>query len=367
MKVKFFDYPFQFKEYEEEYTRIFRDICGKGAFILGEEVERFEEEFASFIGAKHAIGVGNCTDGLLLSLYAAGIGPGDEVISVSHTFVATIEVIHFLGAKPVFADIANDHNMDVDAVENLITSRTKAVVPVHLNGRVCSKMDKLVEIGRERGLVILEDAAQAIGAKYKGKGAGTFGLAGCFSFYPAKLLGTFGDAGAIITGDDELASKLKMMRNHGRGEHGKVMFWGQNSRMDNIHAAFLRFKLHRLKGAIQRRREIARKYHEGLSVVEELRLPPKPVEDGDHYDVFQNYELEVEGRDGLIQHLKDDGIEVALPWGGIAVHQFAALGLASSLPRTDSHFKKAMMLPMYPRLRDDQLSHTVETIAGFYR
>ena len=365
-KVKFFDYPVQFTEHEEEYTKIFREVCGKGAFILGEEVERFEDEFAAFVGAKHAIGVGNCTDGLLLSLHAAGVGTGDEVISVSHTFVATIEVMQFLGAEPVFADITDDHNMDVDLVEKLITPKTKAIVPVQLNGRICTNMDKLVETAEKHGLIIIEDAAQAIGATYKGKGAGTFGLAGCFSFYPAKLLGTFGDAGAVVTDDDDLASELKMMRNHGRGERGEVELWGLNSRMDNIHAAFLSFKLARLKDATERRRNIAGRYHKGLSSIDELKLPPEPEDSADHYDVFQNYEIEAEDKDRLVEHLSDAGIQTAIPWGGIAVHQFDSLGFCLNLPRTEGHFKKAILLPIYPSLENEQVGYTIAAIVGFY-
>lgn len=366
-KVKFFDYPVQFTEHEEGYTKIFREVCGKGAFILGVEVERFENEFAAFIGAKHAIGVGNCTDGLLLSLHAAGVGAGDEVISVSHTFVATIEVIQFLGAKPVFADIADDYNMDVDAVEELITPKTKAIVPVQLNGRICTKMDKLVEIAEKHGLVIIEDAAQAIGATFDGKCAGTFGLAGCFSFYPAKLLGTFGDAGAIVTDNDDLAARLRIMRNHGRGKRGEVKLWGQNSRMDNLHAAILHFKISFLKGWIERRREIASQYGRGLSKIDELSLPPSPEEDGRHYDVFQNYEIEAEERDKLVEYLSDNGIEVALPWGGKAVHQFEALGFSEiALPRTEKLFQKVLMLPMYPSLMNKQVEYIIDIIKHFY-
>ena len=366
-KVKFFDYPIQFREHEEEYTKIFKEVCGKGSFILGEEVGRFEEEFAAFIGTKHAIGVGNCTDGLLISLHSAGIGAGDEVISVSHTFVATIEVIRLLGAKPVFVDIASDHNMDADAVEELITSKTKAIVPVHLNGRICTKMDKLVEIATEHGLVIVEDAAPAIGATYRGRGAGTFGLTGCFSFYPAKLLGTFGDAGAIVTDDNDLAARLRIMRNHSRGEHGEVKFWGQNSRMDNLHAAILSFKLSHLEGLIERRRAIARQYQEGLAEIDKLKLPTPPKEDGLHYDVFQNYEIEAEERGKLVEYLSENGIEVALPWGGKAVHQFEALGFSEiELPRTEKLFQKVLMLPMYPSLEDEQVEYVADIIKHFY-
>lgn len=367
MKIPFFDYPGQFTDHRDEYMRIFEDICSRGQFILGEEVERFEANLAAFTGAKHAIGVGNCTDGLLLALRAAGIGPGDEVISVSHTFVATIEVIIALGAKPVFVDIADDHNMDVEKVEAAITPETKAIVPVQLNGRVCTKMDRLVTIAEEHDLIIIEDSAQALGARYKDKCAGTFGLAGCFSFYPAKLLGTFGDAGAIITNDDNLASKLRMMRDHGRGEHGEVKLWGLNSRMDNLHAAILGSKLQRLDNAIERRREIAQRYYDGLKHMTQLRLPPPQSEDSPHFDVFQNYEIEAINCDGLMKYLLENWIRTSRPWGGKAIHQFAALGLSEfNLPRTESFFEKGLMLPMHPALDNDQVEYVINEVNRFY-
>ncbi|NOZ25643.1 MAG: DegT/DnrJ/EryC1/StrS family aminotransferase [Nitrospirae bacterium] len=366
-KVRFFDYPLQFRLQEEEYTEIIRDVLSRGAFILGEDLERFEKHFAEFVGSRFAVGVSCCTDAMLLSLYAAGVGPGDEVISVSHTFVATIEVIRFLGAEPVFVDIADDHNMDVDLVESVITPKTKAIIPVQLNGRICSKMDKLVDIARRYGIVIIEDSAQAIGAAYRGKRAGTFGLAGCFSFYPAKLLGAFGDAGAVVTDDEAFADKIRMLRNHGRGRGTDINLWGLNCRMDNLHAAILDFKLAGLDARIKNRRDIARRYHEGLSGLDGLRLPPPPVEDGDHYDVFQNYEIEAEGRDELASFLRRNGIETAVQWGGKGVHQFSALGLNGvSLPRTESFFGKALMLPLYPELTEDQVSYVVRKVREFY-
>ncbi|MEC4684588.1 MAG: DegT/DnrJ/EryC1/StrS family aminotransferase [Nitrospirota bacterium] len=366
-KVKFFDYPLQFNAHEAEYIEIIRGVLSRGAFILGEDLSRFEENFAEFIGSNFAVGVSCCTDAMLLSLYAAGVGPGDEVISVSHTFVATIEVIKFLGAKTVFVDIADDHNMDVDLVESAITPKTKAIIPVHLNGRICSKMDKLVALAERYNLAVIEDAAQALGATYKGRGAGTFGLTGCFSFYPAKLLGTFGDAGAVVTDDEAFAGKIRMLRNHGRGKGTDINFWGLNCRMDNLHAAILDFKLPGLGDRIKRRRELAASYHEGLSGLKELRLPPPPVEDDEHYDVFQNYEIEAETRDELMSYLRENGVEVVVQWGGKAVHQFKALGLGNfSLPRTEEFFKKALLLPLYPELGDDQVLYVVQKIREFY-
>ncbi len=367
-KVRFFDYPIQFKIHEREYMKVIQDTLSRGAYILGEDLDRFEENLANFVGTKYAVGVGNCTDALLLSLYAAGIGPGDEVITVSHTFVATVEVIKFLEATPVFVDIIDDHNMNMDLVETAITQNTKAIIPVQLNGRICTNMDKLVDIAKKRNVVLIEDSAQALGAKYKGKGAGTFGLSGCFSFYPAKLLGTFGDAGAIVTDDAEFAEKVRMLRNHGRGKGTDINLWGLNCRMDNLHAAIIDFKLKRLPDWIKRRREIASMYHNELSSIKELKLPPPPVEDGEHYDVFQNYEIEAEKRDELIAYLKENGIEVAVQWGGKAVHQFEALGLGYiSLPRTEQLFRKALMLPIYPELQNEQVRYIINTIQDFYR
>ncbi len=364
-KVKFFDYPLQYKLHEKEYLQIIGDVLSRGQYILGEDLDRFETDLASFVGARFAIGVNSATEGLLLSLFAAGVGPGDEVVSVSHTFVATIEVVRFLGAIPVLVDIADDHNMDVSLVEDAITEKTKVIIPVQLNGRVCSNMDRLVELADRLGIIIIEDSAQAVGAKFKGKGAGTFGLAGCYSFYPAKILGAFGDAGAIVTNDENFAKRLKMIRNHGR-EGAEVMCWGMNSRLDNVHAAILDYKLKFLPQWIEKRREIASLYNSLLSSVEEIKLPPPP-EEGDHFDVFQNYEIEAEDRDVLMEFLKKEkGIEVAIQWGGKGVHQFKALGLSVTLPRTEEFFKKALLLPLYPELTDEEIEYVASSVKDFY-
>ncbi len=367
MKVKFFDYPLQFKIHEKEYMEIIKNVLSRGHYILCEDLKRFEENLAHYVGTTYAVGVGNCTEALLLSLLAADIRLGDEVITVAHTFVATAEAIKFLGAKPVFVDIAEDHNMNVDLVEAAITEKTKAIIPVQLNGRICSKMDKLVDIAKRRNITLIEDSAQSLGAKYRGKMAGTFGLAGNFSFYPAKLLGTFGDAGAVITNDEEFAEKIRMLRNHGRGSGTEVGMWGLNCRMDNLHAAILDFKLKLLPKWLDRRREIASLYNDGLSEIRFLRLPPAPEDDSEYYDVYQNYEIEAEQRDELVEFLHRQGIEAVLQWGGKGVHQFTALGCGTTaLPRTDELFKKALMLPMYPELTQKQITYIVETIRDFY-
>jgi len=366
-EVKFFDYPLQFRSDEKAYLGVIHDVLSRGAYILGDDLKRFENNFAKFVGAKYAVGVGNCTDGLLLSLFAAGVGPGDEVISVSHTFVATIEVIKFLGAQPILVDIADDHNMNVELVEEAITPRTKVIIPVQLNGRICSNMDKLLNLAEKHNLTIIEDSAQSLGATYMGKCAGTLGLAGCFSFYPAKLLGTFGDAGAIVTDNQKFADKIRMLRNHGRGSGTDINLWGLNCRMDNLHGAILDYKLQYVPAWIKRRREIAAMYHEGLKELRTLQLPPPPMDNSSHYDVFQNYEIEAQQRDILIAYLREKGIEANIQWGGRAVHQFGALGLTHfRLLRTEEFFKKALMLPIYPGLTDEQIEYVIDTIRSFY-
>jgi dTDP-4-amino-4,6-dideoxygalactose transaminase len=298
---------------------------------------------------------------------AAGIKQGDEVITVSHTFVATVEVIKLLGAKPVFVDITNDHNMNVDLVEQAITAKTKAILPVHLNGKICYGMDKLMKISKKHSIPIIEDAAQSLGARYKNRGAGTFGLAGCFSFYPAKLLGAFGDAGAIITNDKKFIENVFRLRNHGRGHGLDIERWGFNCRMDNLHAAILDYKLKKLPGWIRRRRQIADIYHNFLSDVKKIELPVFSEQCTDFYDVFQNYEILAQDRDGLVKNLEKHGIQVNLPWGGKAVHQFKVLGLNKSiLPRTDELLKKVLMLPIYPELKYSQIEYVARKIKDFY-
>lgn len=365
--VKFFDYRGVFLTKRQEYMERIKKVLSSGYYILGPEVERFEINFAEYIGAKEAIGVGNGTDALLLALMAIGVGNGDEVISVSHTFIATIEVIHLLGAKPVLVDVADDHNMDVEQACEMISEKTKAIIPVQLNGRVCSRMDLLCQITDEKGIFLIEDAAQAVGAKFKGKNAGTFGHAGCFSFYPAKVLGAFGDAGAIVTNRKEIGEKIKKMRNHGRGANGVVEIWGLNSRLDSIHAATLIQSLLYLEEWIKKRREIAATYNSGLGSIAELRLPPPPAENEDHYDVYQNYEIEAEDRDRLKEYLEKKGIETAIQWGGIPVHKHPGLGFDDiELPKTEALFKKALLLPIYPTLEEWQVEYVIEEIHKFY-
>ncbi|MGA2502374.1 MAG: DegT/DnrJ/EryC1/StrS family aminotransferase [Tepidisphaeraceae bacterium] len=365
-KVKFINYPRHFASLEPEVMKTVYDVLSRGDLILRKQTEEFEQNLAAFCGTKHAVGMSNCTDALHLTYRAAGIGPGDEVITVSHTFVATVAGIVHAGATPVLVDIAGDHNMDPAKIEAAITAKTKAIVPVSLNGRACD-LPRIKEIADKHGLLVLEDSAQALGATVRHRKAGGWGLAGCFSFYPAKLLGAFGDAGAVVTDDDDLAEKLRLLRNHGRTPAG-IAFWSFNCRIDNLHCALLDLKLKRLPAWIERRRTIARIYHERLGAVPQLRLPPCPESGTDRYDVFQNYEVEAENRDALLKQLNASGVEILLPWGGQAVHQFPALGLGHfRLPRTEAMMQRVILLPMYPELTDDEVAYVADVVTKFYR
>ena len=314
-KVRYIDYPAQYVKMRTDVLDVIDRTLSAGDVMLRHQLSDFEENFASFVGTRYAVGVGNCTDALHLSLRAAGVGPGDEVITVSHTMVATAAAIHHAGATPVLVDIGEDHNIDVNSVEAAITEKTKAILPVHLNGRL-SDMVRLMPLAEGHDLAVIEDAAQSLGASLNGTGAGAFGLAGCFSFYPAKLLGAFGDGGAVVTNSREVADQVKLLRNHGRLPDGEVSGWSFNSRLDNIQAAILDLKLRQLPQWIDRRREIASMYHEQLHGLPELLLPPPPLDEGPKYDVFQNYEVEAEDRDGLVENMADHGIETMISWGG---------------------------------------------------
>src|SRR5712691_11619307 len=255
--IPFFDYPFLFQSEEKELVAIFRDGGRRGAFILQEDGARFERNLAAFLNVRGALGVANATDGLLIALRASGIGPGDEVIFSSHTMVATAAAIHFAGATPVPIECAADHLIDPASVEAALTPRTRAILPTQLNGRTAN-MDALGAIARKHGLLIVEDAAQALGSRFKGQCAGTFGSAAAISFFPAKVLGCLGDGGAVISNDKSILERVARLRDHGRAADGEIVSWGMNSRLDNLQAAILDYRLRSYPRAIERRRALAR-------------------------------------------------------------------------------------------------------------
>jgi dTDP-4-amino-4,6-dideoxygalactose transaminase len=363
--VPFFNYPQVFLEDEDKILEIVADVGRRGAFILQKDVEEFEDAVAQRIGAKHVIGVANATDALWMLCRAAGLGSGDEVIFCTHTMVATAAGIHFTGAQPIPCETGWDHEMDPESVERLITPRTKAVMPTQLNGR-CADMDALRAICDKHGLFLLEDSAQALGAQYKGQCAGTFGRGGVISFYPAKTLGCLGDGGCVVTNDDEVATKVRQYRDHGRNAELESEVWCLNSRLDTLQAAILNFKLTKYDEWIERRRQLALQYRQRLSDLAELTLPPGPNDDTDRFDIFQNYEIEAERRDELQAYLRESGVGTLIQWGGTPVHLMGKLGFDQSLPYTEELFSRMIMLPMNHYLADEDVDYICQMIHGFY-
>ncbi len=363
--VPFFNYPAVFSSQEDLFIETFREVGRRGAFILQKDLEGFEKSLAAYSGVRFALGVANGTDAIYIALRAAGIGAGDEVIFCSHTFIATAAAIHLIGATPVAIDCGADHMMDPSKIEAALTHKTRAIVPTQLNGRTAD-MDAIMDIANRNGLIVVEDAAQALGSKFNGRCAGTFGIAGTISFYPAKTLGAFGDAGAILTNDEAIYQKCRQLRDHGRNEAGEIVDWGYNSRLDNIQAAFLNVKLTTYDQEVATRRSIASRYQQMLGTISQLRLPPAPDSDSRHFDVFQNYEIEAERRDELQAYLKENGVGTIVQWGGKPVHQWKRLAVRGDAPYTDALFTRCLLLPMHAHLTNDDVHYVCETIRHFY-
>lgn len=365
-KIPFFNYSHIFHENDKDYCKILTETCRRGAYIMQQELTDFEQALQDYLGVKHAIGTADGTMAMITSLMATGIGPGDEVIVPSHTFVASAAAIHHAGATPVLADCGRDHLIDPDSVRLLLTSKTKGIMPVQLNGRTAD-MDTIKAIATKHKLIIIEDSCQALGAKFKGHFAGTLGVAGAFSFYPSKTLGCFGDGGAVVTNDDTIADHIRLLRDHGRGPDGKVWGFGFNARLDNVHAAILHLKLKHYSEAVKKRRSLARQYHENLRDLDELLLPPGPDDDQNHFDIYQNYEIEADSRDALRRFLTEQGIGTILQWGGHTIHQFEKLSLRFDADYTERMTKRFMLLPMNTSLSIDDVDYICESIRVFYR
>lgn len=365
-KVPFVDYPAHYLKLKNEILRLLDDVLFTRAdLILRDDVKEFETNISSFLGAKCAVGVNSCTDAMHLSLHAAGVEPGDEVITVDHTFVATVEAIIHCGAKPILVDITEDFNMDVEQLERAVSPRTKAIVPVHLNGRVCN-MRRIMAIAKKYSLVVIEDAAQSLGAIYNGRKAGTFGLAGCFSFFPAKILGAAGDGGLICTNRKNFAEKIRLLRDHGRKGKNDIVFYGFNSRLDNIQAAILNLKLKDLPKWIERRRKVAAIYHNGLKDVNGIKLPPEPNNNQRYFDVFQNYVIRAKSRNALVKYLRNRSVETLISWPK-PMHKHKRLNLQHfRLPMTERISKEVVSLPMNAEISNEQVEYVIEHIREFY-
>ncbi len=362
MNVPFLDLKAQYQTIKKEIDQALQQVLDNTAFAGGLFVTHFEEEFAAFCGTRYAVGVGSGTDALWLSLLALGVGRGDEVITVPNTFIATAEAITYAGATPVFVDIIEEtYNMDPSLLKAAITPRTKAIIPVHLFGQTAD-MDPIMAIAAESGLHVIEDACQAHGAQYKSRRAGSIGDAGCFSFYPGKNLGGYGEAGAVITNRQDFADKMRMLRDHGQAKKYYHDMIGWNARMDGFQGAVLSVKLRRLDIWNEARRRNADRYNNSLSGIAGVILPQE-ANYGRH--VYHIYALQVESRNDLIDALAKKGIVSGIHYP-IPLHlqdAYKSLGYRrGDFPVAEKTAAQLISLPMFPELTEEQIEHVAKTI-----
>jgi dTDP-4-amino-4,6-dideoxygalactose transaminase len=363
-RVRFVEPDVQYRSIKEEVDSTIQDVLARGDLVYRSQLREFECNLAKFVGTKYAVGVNSGFHALHLSLIAADVGPGDEVILPAHTFVAAVSSIVHTGAKPILVDVGKDYNLDMNAVERAITPRTKAVMPTHLNGRLCD-MDRMMNMAEKYDLAVIEDAAQALGATFDGKQAGSFGLTGCFSFYPFKVLGAFGDAGAVTTNNEEVATRIARLRYNGEDrETGEYHEHGFTCLLDNVQAAILDLKLRHLSEWLKRRGEVAETYFQGLSEIGDLRLPAFY---GEHFqDTYQNFVVRTSKRDELVKYLGDNGVEVLIHWPKpIWEHKGLRLG-KHHLPVTQDICREVLSLPINAEIRNDSIEFVVQSIRSFY-
>jgi dTDP-4-amino-4,6-dideoxygalactose transaminase len=362
MKVPFLDLKAHHAPIMDEVMAAVREVIEANAFAGGPYVAKFDEEFARYCGTRHSLGVGNGTDALWLSLLAAGVGPGDEVITVPMTFLATAEAISYCGAKPVFVDIDPvTYTMDPAGLAAALTPRTKAIIPVHLFGQTAD-MDPILAFAAKHGLVVVEDSCQAHGAHYRGRIAGTMGATGCFSFYPGKNLGAMGEAGGIVTNDAALFDKMRILRDHGQSKKYHHSMIGWNGRMDGIQGAILSIKLRRLDWSTERRRAHAKLYDELLEGVEGVT---RPVEADYARHVYHIYPIRVADRDAVMRELDARGVGTGIHYP-IPVHlqeAYRSLGhTRGDFPVAEQCADEFVSLPMYPELTPEHVHHVVNSL-----
>lgn len=365
MRVPFSYLPEQFADPEPFFARI-RQIVATGDFTLGKAVEQFEASFANLVGTRHAIGVNSGTDALRLSLKALGVGPGDEVITCANTFIATISAIADTGARTVFVDCADDYCMDLSLIERAITPRTKAIVPVHLTGDMVD-MKRLIPLAQAHDVPIIEDACQAINSKLDGRSAGSWGIAGAFSLHPLKFLNIWGDGGVITTDDDNFATQLRLLRNHGLESRDIVVTLGCNSRLDSIQAAIATQVIEQADWISARRQQNCAYYDQALATIPQLKIP---VRNPRVSHSFVTYQVLAEKRDALLRHCVERGIECKVHY---PVPVYCQKGLSQlgythgDFPVADRHANSTITLPVHQYLSREQLSHVVKVIDEFYK
>lgn len=358
------DFKKEYEFFQTDVNRAIQDVLESGWYILGRKVVEFEREFARYTGTKYAVGVGNGLEALQISLMALEVGPGDEVITVSNSAVATALAISNVGATPVFADIDDFYHMDSSKLESLITPRTKAIVPVHLFGQIVD-MEAIMAIADKHGLVVVEDACQAAGAMYKDKKAGSLGTMAAFSFYPTKNLGAYGDGGAITVNSEELYLKCLELRNYGQSDRYHHEVKGLNSRLDEVQAAVLRVKLKQLDMMNRKRYELAQLYMSELAGVDQIELPHQR-EGAIH--IFHLFVIQAEKRDELMHHLKEQQIQSLVHYP-IPIHKQKCYKEYNNLTleKTEEMAGKLLSLPLHPLMEQEEVLQVTAAIKNFYK
>ena len=369
MPVPFVDLQAQYRSIKAEVDAAIQRVLDTSAFILGREVEAFERAFSEYVGARECVGVSNGTAAIQLALTACGVGAGDEVIVPANTFFATAEAVSTAGATPVFVDCDPvTYNIDVTKIEAAVTPRTRALLPVHLYGQPAD-LDAVFEVAERHNLMVIEDAAQAHGARYKGRRVGARGRASCFSFYPGKNLGAYGEGGAVTTDDPEVARRLRMLRDHGSEQKYRHEIIGYNFRLEGIQGAVLNVKLKHLDGWNELRRSHAARYRELLTPLAEAGAITLPAEAPDVEHVYHLFVIQTEARDALQRHLSGAGVQTGIHYP-VPVHlqpAYASLGhREGDFPHAESQSRRVLSLPMYAELTEQPLKYVANALSDFY-
>jgi dTDP-4-amino-4,6-dideoxygalactose transaminase len=365
LRIPYVDLALQHRPLKEELLNAVAGVIDSGQFILGEEMERFEKEFAALCGTQYAVSVNSGTDALILALKCLGIGPGDEVITAPNSYLASASCIALAGATPKFADVRDDLNLDPAAVARAITPRTRAIIPVHLTGKP-APMKELLALAKTHGLEIIEDAAQAVGAKLGGKAVGAFGRIGCFSLHPLKNLSACGDGGVLVTNDSKMADRARLLRNHGQPNRNDCLEFSLVTRLDSVQAAMLRVKLRHLEAVTMRRRANAEYYRQRLAGCSRLQYP---TDGPGEFCVYHTFVIQADKRDELARHLEQRGIGTAIHYP-IPIHLMTVghrMGhREGDFPACERLAGRILSLPVYPELSRAQLDEVADAVLDFY-
>lgn len=363
MEIRYVDFSLQYAKEKKQILNSLDRVLSSGQYILGTEVKKFEDDFSALCGTKYAIGVANGTDALILIMKALGIGEGDQVITAPNSWISSASSIALAGAQPVFADVGKDQNIDPSRIEGAITSKTKAIMPVHLTGK-CADMDAISEIAEKYGLYVIEDAAQSVNAGYKGKKSGSMGICGSFSLHPLKNLNAAGDAGVITTNDKELAEKLYLLRNHGLKSRNEVLLWGYNSRLDELQASILNFRLSKISEITEKRRRSAGLYRKKLKDIVYC-----PKDNKGCFDVYHLFVIQTAKRDELKEHLYRNGIQTGIHYPTPIHMQPCSRHLGykkGDFPNAEEQSRQILSLPIHNGLSDNDIEYVADKIIEFF-